>query len=153
MSKSDSHNGVDAVAVIGMACRFPGARNVSEFWHNLREGIETISFFSDAELQISGVKPEVYNDPAYVRAKGVLEGVEMFDAAFFGLTPREAEIMDPQQRLFLECAWEALEDAGYDFAEKGGRVGVYGGSGLSTYFLFNLISNPNLFETVTGLQL
>jgi acyl transferase domain-containing protein/acyl carrier protein len=136
-----------------MAGRFPGARNVSEFWHNLHEGIETISFFSDAELEISGVKPEVYNDPAYVRAKGVLSEVEMFDAAFFGFTPREAEIMDPQQRLFLECAWEALENAGYDFAEKGGRVGVYGGSGLSTYFVFNLMSNPKLLETVPGLQL
>lgn len=153
MSKPDSLDSFETVAVIGMAGRFPGARNIDEFWHNLREGIETISFFSDAELESAGVKPEIYNDPAYVRAKGVLDEVEMFDAAFFGFTPREAEIMDPQQRLFLECSWEALENSGYDFGEANGRVGVYAGSGLSTYFLFNLMSNPASLETTSGLQL
>lgn len=153
MSKTDSFDSFEAVAVVGMACRFPGARDVTAFWRNLREGVEAISFFSDEELESAGVTPEAYRDPAFVRAKGVLDGVEMFDASFFGLTPREAEIMDPQQRLFLESAWEALENAGYDCADGKGRVGVYAGSGLSTYFLFNLMSNPSLFETVSGLQI
>src|SRR5258708_29028916 len=110
MRKANPLDSFEAVAVIGMAGRFPGARNIDEFWSNLHAGVEGVSFFSDAELERSGVRPEIYNDPAYVRAKGVLDGVEMFDASFFGLTPREAEIMDPQQRLFLECSWEALEN-------------------------------------------
>jgi acyl transferase domain-containing protein/acyl carrier protein len=152
MSKTDSFDTVEAVAVVGMACRFPGARDVTAFWRNLREGVEAISFFSEEELEAAGVKPDAYRDPAYVPAKGVLDDVDMFDASFFGLTPREAEIMDPQQRLFLETAWEALENAGYDCADGKGRVGIYAGSGLSTYFLFNLMSNPSLFETVSSLQ-
>ncbi|MEP7338448.1 MAG: beta-ketoacyl synthase N-terminal-like domain-containing protein [Acidobacteriota bacterium] len=152
MKQTDSFDGCEAVAVIGMAGRFPGAGSVDEFWRNLSAGEEAVSFFSTEDLERAQVGREVYSDPAYVRAKGALEGVELFDAAFFGLTPREAEIMDPQQRLFLECAWEALENAGYDFAERGGRVGVYAGASLSTYLLFNLLSNPAVIEAAGGLQ-
>ena len=152
-SSSTSNEGLEAVAVVGMACRFPGASGVAEFWHNLRAGVESISFFTDEELERAGVRPEVYRDPAYIRAKGVLDGIEFFDAAFFGFTPREAEVMDPQHRLFLECAWEALENAGYDFGGRSGRIGVYGGSAMSTYLLFNLLSNPAVYEAAGGLQL
>src|SRR5215475_6587519 len=97
-----------------MACRFPGARNIAEFWQNLTNGVESISFFSDQQVQDSGVAPAVFNHPQFVKAGGILDEVELFDAAFFGYSPREAEIMDPQHRLFLECAWEAMEHAGYD---------------------------------------
>src|SRR5215210_3014242 len=92
------------VAIIGMAGRFPGARNIDEFWRNLRDGVEGISFFSDQELLASGVDPAMLDDPLYVKARGVLEDIELFDAAFFDMNPREAEITDPQHRFFLECA-------------------------------------------------
>ena len=114
MSKSDSLKQTDAVALIAMVGRFPGARNVEEFWANLRDGVESISFFSDEELLAVGVHQSQLNDPSYVKAKACVEDPEMFDPHFFGFTPREAAITDPQQRLFMECAWEALEIAGYD---------------------------------------
>src|SRR5205823_3448387 len=104
----------NAVAVVGMAGRFPGARSVEEFWRNLRDGVEAISFFTDEELLAAGIGRAQLATPGYVRARGVLEDVELFDAGFFGYSPREAETLDPQQRLFLECAWQALESAGYD---------------------------------------
>src|SRR5947208_194456 len=103
-----------AVAIIGMACRFPGASDPDTFWSNLQQGVESITFFSDQELREAGVDPAVLSDPRYVRANPVVADVEYFDATFFGLSPQEAEILDPQQRLFLECAWEAIEAAGYD---------------------------------------
>jgi len=115
------------IAVIGMSGRFPGARSVDEYWRNLRDGVESISFFTDQELESSGIDPVVLHDPNYVKAKGILEDAELFDASFFGFTPREAEIMDPQHRLFLECAWEALESSGYDPHRYSGLIGIYGG--------------------------
>jgi acyl transferase domain-containing protein/acyl carrier protein len=145
--------GPQQVAIIGLACRFPGARNSTEFWENLRQGVESISFFSADELQRAGVPAEVRQRPNYVPAKAVLDDADMFDYEFFGLTPREAELMDPQQRLFLECAWEALENAGYDFQERDGRVGVYGGAAMSTWLFANVLSRPDLLETTGGLQL
>src|SRR5687768_5455979 len=101
-----------SIAVIEMSGRFPWAPGVEEFWRNLREGVESISFFADGELDAAGGAERA--DPAYVRARGIVEGVEDFDAAFFDFTPREAQLTDPQHRLFLECCWEALESAGYD---------------------------------------
>src|SRR4051812_49564796 len=106
------------IAIIGMAGRFPGARNVDEFWANLRNGRESITSFSDEELTALGVSRQLIDDPQYVKAGSLLDGIELFDASFFGYTPREAELMDPQQRLFLECAWEALENAGLDPATQ-----------------------------------
>lgn len=152
MTKSTPPDHFEEIAIIGLSGRFPGASNVKQFWSNLRGGVEGISFFSDAEMEASGISSELFKNPNYIKAKGVIDDVEMFDASFFGLTPREAEIMDPQHRLFLECAWEALENAGYDFEESNERVGVYGGSGMSTYLLVNLLSNPQLIETVNPLQ-
>ena len=104
---------LEGVAIIGMAGRFPGARSVAEFWRNQLNGIEAISHFRVEELEIPNAA-EVARDPNYVRARSILEDVDLFDAEFFGIYPREAELMDPQQRLFLECCWEAFEDAGYD---------------------------------------
>jgi len=121
------------VAVVGMAGRFPGARNLDELWANLRDGVEAISFFSDEELREAGISEETLRDPSYVRAKGVLEDAEWFDAAFFSLLPREAELMDPQHRVFLECAWEALENAGCDPMSYPGAIGVYAGTSLNSY--------------------
>jgi acyl transferase domain-containing protein/acyl carrier protein len=127
---SDLHEGV---AIIGMTGRFPGAQSVEELWQNLQGGVESIIFFSHEELLSSGIDPTVLRDPNYVKAGAVLKDVELFDADFFGFTPREAEIMDPQHRLFLECAWEALESAGYDPERYNGAIGVYAGARLSTY--------------------
>src|SRR5690242_2985592 len=103
----------DGIAVVGMSGRFPGASDVDELWKNVREGVESISFFSDEELLAEGVDPALLRDPSYVKARGVLAGVELFDASFFGLSATEAQITDPQHRLFLEHAFEALESAGY----------------------------------------
>ena len=123
------------IAIVGLACRFPGAGDPERFWRNLRNGVESVSFFSDRELREAGIPAAVSAAPNYVPAHAVLEGIELFDAGFFGYSPREAEIMDPQQRLFLEVAWEALERAGYDPARYPGVIGVYGGVTLSSYLM------------------
>jgi phthiocerol/phenolphthiocerol synthesis type-I polyketide synthase E len=138
------------IAIVGMAGRFPGAGDLQAFWRNLCAGVESISFFSDDELLAAGVPRARLADPRFVGAGGVLDGADLFDAAFFGYSPREAELMDPQQRVFLECAWEALEDAGYDSLRHPGPIGVYGGVAANTY-MFNLLSRPELIEAV-GLQ-
>jgi phthiocerol/phenolphthiocerol synthesis type-I polyketide synthase E len=121
------------IAVIGMACRFPGAGNVVEFWGNLSRGIESISRFGQRELMESGVDPGVLHDTAYVPVGGVVEGIDMFDADFFGITPRMADILDPQHRLMLECSWEALVAAGYDTSRFKGSIGMFGGQAHSDY--------------------
>jgi acyl transferase domain-containing protein/acyl carrier protein len=140
------------IAVVGMSGRFPGAGSTLELWRNLRDGVESISFFGEEELIVSGIDPALVRDPAYVRAKGVAEGVEMFEPAFFGFTPREAELMDPQHRVLLECAWEALEDAGVDPGRFAGRTAVYVGSGTSSYLLSNLLPNPEEMRRAGTLQ-
>ncbi len=124
---------VGAVAIIGMAGRFPGAQDVDELWRRLCEGEELISRLSEEELEAAGEPAALRGEPGYVKAAGVLDGAELFDAAFFGFSPREAEVMDPQHRVFLECAWQALEDAGYDAARTPDRVGVYAAVGINTY--------------------
>ena len=104
----------EGIAIIGMAGRFPGAQNVEEFWRNLSAGVESIARFTDTELAESGVDSATFNNPAYIKARATLSDVDLFDAEFFGFTPREAALMDPQHRLFLETAWHALENAGYN---------------------------------------
>jgi acyl transferase domain-containing protein/SAM-dependent methyltransferase/acyl carrier protein len=128
-----------AIAVIGLAGRFPGARDVGELWRNLCGGVESIRRLSREEMLAAGVDPAALDDPRWVPAGGVLDGSGLFDAAFFQITPREAELLDPQHRIFLECAWEALEDAGCDPARFSGAIGAFAGSGLNTYLLHNLI--------------
>ncbi|MBV9927460.1 MAG: acyltransferase domain-containing protein [Acidobacteria bacterium] len=148
---SDGGRGVQdesSVAVIGFAGRFPGALTLEQFWQNLRDGVESITFFTDEELLAEGFAPDLLAHPKCVRAGAILDDIESFDAHFFGFSPREAEITDPQQRLFLECAWEALEHAGYDSQTYPGLIGVYGGVGRNDY-LINLYSHPHL---VAGAQ-
>ena len=136
-----------AIAIVGMAGRFPGARNLDEFWRNLRDGVESIRPLSDAELIASGVAPEVLARPDYVKAAAVLDDVAMFDASFFGFSPRDAAIMDPQHRHFLECSWEALENAGHTPERFEGSIGVFAGSGMNSYLLHNLVKNQRLMES------
>jgi len=138
-----------AIAIIGLSGRFPGAPDVATFWQNLCDGVESIARFSDQELLAAGISPAALADPNYVKAVGALEGIELFDAAFFGYSPREAEIMDPQQRLFLECAWAALEHAGYAPDATLVPTGVYAGVSLNHYWL-NLSSNPDVVEALGG---
>ena len=139
-----------AIAVVGMAGRFPGAPDILSFWKNSREGLETVTFFSPAELAAAGIPESLYRRPDYVAAEGKLDGAEHFDAGFFGLSAPEATIIDPQHRIFLECAWEALEDAGYDPARFDGRIGVYGGAGMNTYLLGAIARDPALFEILVS---
>ncbi len=117
------------IAVIGLAGRFPGAPTIEAFWENLKNGVESLSSISDAELAAAGIGPEVFRQPNYIKAKGVLEGAEAFDADFFGYAPRDAERMDPQIRLLHECAWEALETAGYPPDGFPGPIGAFFGAG------------------------
>ena len=135
---------VPSIAVVGMAGRFPGARNLTEFWRNLRDGVESISLLRDDQLIAAGATAAEIENPDYVKAAAILDDIDRFDAAFFGLSPRDAAIMDPQHRHFLECAWEALENAGWSADEFGGRVGVYAGSGMNTYLIHNLLANAEL---------
>jgi acyl transferase domain-containing protein/acyl carrier protein len=151
IQESDTLNGSE-IAIIGLSGRFPGAKNITEFWQNLQNGVESISFFSDAELLAVGIEPTVVNDPNFVKARGVLDDVELFDAAFFGFNPREAEITDPQHRLFLETAWEAIENAGYDTESYAGTIGVFAGTGLSDYLL-RVYSNQNILNSLDANQL
>ena len=132
------------LAVIGMAGRFPGARNVNQLWRNLCDGVEGISFLTDEQLRAAGVSAAEFTDPNYVRTAAVLEGVDWFDAGFFGLSPKDASIMDPQHRHFLECSWEALENAGWTPDQFDGRIGVYAGSGMNSYLFHNLLANSEL---------
>ncbi|WP_243146815.1 type I polyketide synthase [Scytonema sp. UIC 10036] len=144
----------EAVAIIGMSGRFPGAKNVEEFWKNLQNGVESITFFSQEELESAGVPKELVRNCQYVKANGIIDNVEWFDAAFFGMNPTEAAITDPQQRLFLECAWSALEQAGYLLETDLGSIGVYAGTGgFNSYFLNNLYANPELRKSVGDYQM
>ncbi len=139
------------VAIVGMACRLPGAKNVEEFWRLLAEGVESISSLSAEELLEAGVEPEELANPAYVRAAAILDEVDSFDAGYFGYSPREAELMDPQQRLFLQCGVEALEHAGYGAGDTYGPVGVFAGGKMSTY-VFNIHSNPDLARSLDTVE-
>ncbi|HSE16101.1 MAG TPA: SDR family NAD(P)-dependent oxidoreductase [Pyrinomonadaceae bacterium] len=152
MSNTEILEEVEGIAIVGMAGRFPGARNLAEFWRNLRDGVEAISFFTDEELRTAGVDSALLRDPGYVKANGILEDADLFDASFFGINHREAEIMDPQHRIFLECAWEALENAGYNADSYQGRIGVYAGHGLTSYLLSNLYSNRQSLWALSGGQ-
>lgn len=143
----------EAIAIIGMSGRFPGASNIEEFWQNLKDGTESASIFSGAELEEAGVPSNLIDHPNYVPVSAVIDDIEQFDSQFFSMSQREAEITDPQQRIFLECAWEAFENAGYIPDEHDVRVSVYAGCGLNTYLIENLLPNSQLLETFGTLQL
>lgn len=125
--------GLEKVAIIGMSCRFPDAENTEEFWNNLVSGKESVSFFTDKELYSSGVDQTLVDDPSYVKAFCILNNIDQFDASFFDYSEEEAELIDPQHRIFLECAYEAFEDAGYIPQTYDGNIGVYGGVRASGY--------------------
>jgi amino acid adenylation domain-containing protein len=152
MSEQEPNIPLTGIAIIGMSGRFPGANNIDAFWQNLSSGVESVAFFTDEQALASGISPAQLHDPQYVKARAIFEGAELFDADFFGYNPREAAIMDPQQRLFLECAWEALEHAGYDAASYTGLIGVYGGASMNTYLLSNLYPNRDLIGLVGDFQ-
>ena len=136
------------IAIVGMALRVPGARNVRAFWENLTNGVESIRDLTEEELLAAGETAERIHHPNYVRRTSELPDMEMFDADFFGLSPKEAAIMDPQHRHFLECAWEALEDAGRPPQPDGTPIGVFAGCGMGSYFYFNVCSNRQLVDQV-----
>ena len=134
------------IAVIGMAGRFPGAGSIDEFWENLKNGKEGIRFFTGEELEEAGTAKELLTNPDFVRAKGMLEDVEYFDASFFNYTFREADIMDPQLRILHQCCWTALEDAAYNPDTYEGRIGFYSGASTHFYWLSRLldrVQNPS----------
>ncbi|MFG1957644.1 SDR family NAD(P)-dependent oxidoreductase [Nonomuraea sp. NPDC049028] len=139
-SPGDSKHSADEsnIAIIGMAGRFPGADNVETFWRNISTGVESFTRFSDEELIDAGVSPATFQQPNYVRSRPILEDIRGFDAGFFGYNPREATLADPQQRIFLEVAWEVLEAAGYGSPDARGSVGVFAGTNISGYLLTRL---------------
>src|ERR1035438_8446550 len=150
MSENATEYTMDGIAIIGMAGRFPGAKNISEFWANLKAGVESISHFTDDELEVDEPWPR---SPGYVKARSILADADLFDASFFGILPKEAELIDPQQRVFLECCWHAFEDAGYDPLTYSGSAGVFAGCSANTYFLGNVCRSRDFIEDyVAGYQ-
>ena len=141
-----ANNGSE-IAIIGVIGRFPGAANVEQFWKNLHEGVESVTFFTDDELLASGIDSASLSNPNYVKAGRYIEDIDMFDASFFGFSPREAEILDPQHRIFLECSWEALENAGYEPKNYEGLIGIFAGVSANSY-IWNILANRDLLKTV-----
>ncbi|MCU1350643.1 MAG: beta-ketoacyl synthase, partial [Acidobacteria bacterium] len=152
MKNGEPQHAQDGIAIIGMTGRFPGAPDVERFWRNLHDGRSGITFFSDEELLAEGVPRDLFEEPLYVRARGVIDDVAGFDAKFFGFSPREADITDPQQRIFLECCWEALEDAAYVPSTFPGRIALFGGASWSTYF-FDIYSRPDIWRSLGAFQI
>ncbi len=152
-SNFDESNSLGAVAIVGMSGRFPGAKDMDSFWENLKNGIESVKFFGREELIKMGISENLIDNPRFVAADAILDGMEDFDASFFDYSAREAEIMDPQHRLFLEAAYEVLESAGYNSELYDGRVAVFGSANLSGYMLHNLYSNPDFVDTVGSFKI
>jgi myxalamid-type polyketide synthase MxaB len=149
--RQQQHRSQD-IAVIGMSCRFPGADDLDTFWKNLAQGVESITFFGDKELKQSGFDASVYASDEYVKASPLLNDAKGFDAEFFGYTARDAELMDPQHRLFLECAWEAFEVAGYEPTTYPGVTGVYAGAAMNTYLMNNVMPNRHQIDPNDGMD-
>ncbi len=150
--RTDLANLASAIAITGMSGRFPQAPTLERFWRNLCDGLDAITFFSDEAVAACGVDAAVLSRPDYVKARGALAEVDRFDAAFFGFSARDAALLDPQQRLFLECGWEALEDAAVDPSACAGRIGVFAGASTNSYYLFHLFSRRDLLAAAGGFQ-
>jgi len=144
----DAFEGSLDIAIVGMAARFPKARGVQEYWSNLVEGVCSRTEFTEQELLDRGVDPALLADPDFVRAGYLLEDSDAFDAGFFGYPPREAELMDPQHRVLLECGWTALESAGYDPQRYDGLIGVYAGAGFNTHLLADVATHLSAAEVM-----
>ena len=153
MSNLEEINLEGAIAIVGMSGRFPGAKDMEDFWNNLYNGVESVRFFGRDELLKMGVSEQLLDNPRFTAADAVLDGMEDFDASFFGYSAREAEIMDPQHRLFLEGAWEVLESAGYNSELYNGKIAVFGSANLSGYMIHNLHSNPDLVNTLGSFKI
>ncbi len=153
MSHQDFSDRVDEIAVVGLAGRYPDSNNLEEFWQHLRQGKELVQFFTDEELIAAGHDPEMIAQPNYVKAAAILKDVDQFDANFFGFNPREAEILDPNHRFFLEACWEALENAGYNPDTYPGAISIYGGQAMNRYLLLNLLPNRAAIAGVGELQI
>ncbi|PCK09020.1 MAG: polyketide synthase [Alteromonadaceae bacterium] len=136
------------IAIVGMANRVPGASNPDEYWHNLSNSIESVKFYTDEQMAEAGVTPDLLKNPHYVKAGAHLDKMDQFDPDFFGFSPKEAGILDPQHRQFSECCWEALERSGHTPAKFDGAIGVFAGSGMAAYFAHNIITNPELVNSV-----
>jgi len=148
MSNIESILSQEEIAIVGMAGRFPCAKNIDEFWQNLCNGVVSIKPFTLAQLKASGVDKATIENPSFVNSGAFVEDADCFDATFFGFSPLDAEIMDPQHRLFLECAWEAIENAGYNSEKFNGPIGVFGGVSPNTYFQNILMTRPDLLKKV-----
>lgn len=156
LEKTDEHSdntgaADNGIAIIGMAGRFPGADNVRDFWNNLLEGKETTHFFTDQEID-PFIDLSLRNDPSYVKARGIISDADKFDSSFFGVNPRLGELMDPQQRVFLEVCWEGLEDSGYTSGRYKGLIGVFAGMGNNTYYTNNVLHHKDAIDKVGGFQ-
>ena len=151
-SKPNRKPGEAAFAVVGLAVKLPGAKNVDEFWQNLCDGKETTRFFEQQEID-STLPSELVENPAYVKARGIIDQADYIDARFFNMPPREAELVDPQQRVMLELAWTALEDAGCIPGKFDGKIGVWAGTYATTYFTKNLLTHPEIVEQTGEFQL
>src|SRR5262245_27382886 len=147
MNRSNDEYSPSAIAVVGMAGRFPGAPDLGHFWRNLRDGVESVRRFTEGELIAAGETPETLANPDYVNACPVLEGADQFDAAFFGFSPQDAAVMDPQHRVFLEVGWEALEEAGHESESFPGPIGVFATCGMNSYMMYHLIQNRRVMDT------
>ncbi len=152
MNGNSNINPETSIAIIGLHCRFPGADNAQEFWANLASGTESITFFGEQELRTAGIDEETIQDPAYVRAAGMMHNAELFDAEFFGYTPAEALYIDPQQRVFLETCWHAIENAGYNPYTYPGSIAVFGGTRMSTYYVNYMCSDLARYGTARFMQ-
>ncbi|KMQ51460.1 multi-domain non-ribosomal peptide synthetase [Chitinispirillum alkaliphilum] len=146
MSVPSGYSELD-IAVTGMACHFPDAKNYNDFWNNLISARESVRFYSDEHLSKAGVGDSLLKNSSFIKAGIPFKEIDLFDAEFFGLNPKEAMVMDPQHRHFLEVAWEALEDAGHSQEQFNGSIGVFAGCGMNNYFIYNIMSNPDLVNS------
>jgi amino acid adenylation domain-containing protein len=151
VKKQARAEGDDAIAIIGMAGRFPGADTIPSLWQLLAEGKESTTFFTDEELDET-ISATLRNDPSYVKARGILKNSDQFDPGFFGINPKLAALMDPQQRIFLEIAREALEQSGYLSSKSVSKIGVFAGTGSNTYYEHNVLGHTQLIENIGKLQ-
>jgi len=154
MTSATNSDSLEGIAIIGMAGRFPGAKSIEEFWQNLQFGVESICVFTDEQVISDGIDGAILSTPNYVKASAVLDDIDLFDASFFSFNPKEAEVTDPQHRLFLECAYVAMEDAGYDSNRCNSRIGVYAGASLNNYYSLDLnrdrIGSAQCYQTLIG---
>jgi amino acid adenylation domain-containing protein len=146
-------NSFDGIAIIGISARFPKADNINQFWNNLVKGIDCVERFSVDSLRAAGITDAVLSDSKFVPCGGRINDAEMFDASFFGYSPREASLMDPQHRIFLECGWKAIEDSGYDVSRLDCSVGVFASCGMNHYLIHNILANPTIAANSNEIQL